>query len=139
MGWGKCTEGAQQEHSTSSVKHGGVNVMAWANMAEIGSLVFTDNVTIDGSSRINLCLCLQKHFGFPCPKVGKQKDNDPKHTAHITRKLIRKKEWKVIEWPSQSPDLNPTEHELKKKLSQKWPKEALTKRRCSKGMVKHLE
>ena len=39
-----------------------------------------------------------------------QHDNDPKHTAKATAKAtkecLKKKHIKVLEWPSQSPDLN---------------------------------
>ncbi len=35
-----------------------------------------------------------------------QHDNDPKHTAKATKEWSKKKHFKVLEWPSQSPDLN---------------------------------
>ncbi len=35
-----------------------------------------------------------------------QHDNDPKHTARATKEELRKKHFKFLEWPSQSPDLN---------------------------------
>uniref|UniRef100_A0A668AJA3 Heteroous nuclear ribonucleoprotein L like n=1 Tax=Myripristis murdjan TaxID=586833 RepID=A0A668AJA3_9TELE len=43
------------KQSTSSVQHGAGSVMAWACMADsgTGSLVFIDDVTADGSSRMN--------------------------------------------------------------------------------------
>ncbi|KAJ4923170.1 hypothetical protein JOQ06_022148 [Pogonophryne albipinna] len=31
----------------------------------------------------------------------------PKHTARATKEWLRKKHFKVLEWPSQSPDLKP--------------------------------
>ncbi len=39
-----------------------------------------------------------------------QHDNDPKHTARATKEWLRKKHFKVLEWPSQSTDLNPIEN-----------------------------
>ncbi len=36
-----------------------------------------------------------------------QHDNDPKHTAKAKKEWFKKKHIKVLEWPSQSPDLNP--------------------------------
>ena len=39
-----------------------------------------------------------------------QHDNDPKHTAKATKEWLKKKHIKVMEWPSQSPDINPIEN-----------------------------
>ena len=38
-----------------------------------------------------------------------QMDNDPKHTAKVVAKWLKDNKVKELEWPSQSPDLNPIE------------------------------
>ncbi len=53
-----------------------------------------------------------------------QHDSDPKHTAKATKEWLKKKHIKVLECPSQSPDLNPIENvwmELKIRIAKHHP------------------
>ena len=53
--WGREGTAHDPKHTTSSVKHGGGSVIAWAYIAAsgTGSLVSIDDVAADKSSRMN--------------------------------------------------------------------------------------
>ncbi len=110
------------KHTASSVKHGGGGIMARACMAISGTgpLNFTDDLMHDDSSRMNLegyITILPTNIQENATRlIGKcfilHQDNDPKHPASSVKEIIRAKKWKVLDYPSQSPDLNQIEHEF---------------------------
>ena len=89
--WRRKGTAHDPKHTTSSVKHGGGSVMAWACMAAngTGSLEFIDDVTADKSSRMNsevFWAILSAHIQPNASELIRRRftvqlDNDPKHTA----------------------------------------------------------
>ncbi len=120
--WRKKGTANDPKYTSSSVKHGGGVVMAWICMpvSRTGLLKFTDDLMYDDSSRMNLQgnkTILPTNIQENATRfIGKcfilHQDNDPKHPASSVKEFIRTKKWKVLDCPSQSPDLNPIEHEF---------------------------
>lgn len=63
------------------------------------------------------------------PDYNLQKNNDPKHTARIVKEWLRSNVKSVLDWPSQSPDLNTIEY-----LGRQIPQHNIT----SKNMLKTI-
>ena len=79
----------------------------WYSAAETGRLVRVEGTMNGVKSLRKTCFRVQKTWNWW--RFMFQQD-DPKHTAKATLEWLQNKNVKVLEWPSQSPDLNPIEN-----------------------------
>ncbi|KAI5626237.1 hypothetical protein C0J50_14227, partial [Silurus asotus] len=111
--WRKPGTAHHLANTIPTVKHSGGSIMLWVCFSVAGTRRL---VRVEG--KINAAMyryilnenllqsTLDLRLGVWCIF---QQDNDPKHTATITKEWLQDSV-NVLECPSQSPDLNPNEH-----------------------------
>jgi transposase len=112
--WRRVGESLKSECTTKIVKSGGKSLVLWGcmNASGTGNLYRIEGI-MDSPKYISI---LQKNLITSAKKFGLerdfvfQQDNDSKHKSVMTTKFFEENEIKVMDWPSQSPDLNVIEN-----------------------------